>query len=393
MDKAWVGVDAGKGFHWAHVLDASGRQLLSRKVENDEVDISRFIDEALFLAEEIVWAVDQPGGSAALLLALLWERNQRVLYVPGPTVDRARDAYRGESKTDTRDAHVIADQARMRSDLGELKPGEEEIAELQLLLLARRRDLITDQSRSITRLREMMLLSLFPALERALDLNSKGPLTLLTHYQSPAQLRRAGHKRIASYLKNRGVKGSSSVAHRALSAAKTQSVSLPAQDVASRIVAELAREILALKERIQSVDEELERRFFARPEAPILTSLPGMGVLLGAEFLVAVVDLCAFESADRLAAYAGLVPAANDSGKRVGNHKRMRAGNKALKRVFYQSAFSSLRSAPEPRVFYDRKRAEGKRHTQALIALARRRVNVVWAMLRDGTTFETRSAA
>ena len=37
--------------------------------------------------------------------------------------------------------------------------------------------------------------------------------------------------------------------------------------------------------------------------------------------------------------------------------------------------------------------AEGKRHTQALIALARRRVNVVWAMLRDGTKFETRCAA
>jgi transposase len=72
----------------------------------------------------------------------------------------------------------------------------------------------------------------------------------------------------------------------------------------------------------------------------------------------------------------------------------MRGGNKTLKRVFYQSAFASLRSAPESRVFYDRKRAEDKRHTQALIALARRRrVNVVWAMLRDGTTFESRSAA
>ena len=86
----------------------------------------------------------------------------------------------------------IADQARMRPGFGELKPREEEIAELQLLL-ARRRDLVTDQTRSVTRLREA-LLSLFPALERALDLNSKGPLTLLTHYQTPAQLRRAGHK-------------------------------------------------------------------------------------------------------------------------------------------------------------------------------------------------------
>ena len=60
------------------------------------------------MAERIVWAVDQPGGSAALLLALLWERNQRILYVPGLSVDRARDTYRGESKTDARDAPVIA---------------------------------------------------------------------------------------------------------------------------------------------------------------------------------------------------------------------------------------------------------------------------------------------
>ncbi len=97
MDKAWAGVDAGKGFHWAHVLDASGRQLLSRKVENDEADLAKLIGEALSFAEEVVWAVDQPGGGAALLLALLWERDQKVLYVPGLSVDRARDAYPVES--------------------------------------------------------------------------------------------------------------------------------------------------------------------------------------------------------------------------------------------------------------------------------------------------------
>jgi hypothetical protein len=269
MDKAWAGIDAGKGFHWAYVLDASGRELLSREVENDEADLLKLIDEALCLAGEVLWAVDQPGGSAALLLALLWERDQRVLYVPGLTVDRARDAYRGESKTDARDARVIADQARMRSDLGELRAGEQEIAELQLLL-ARRRDLITDQSRIITRLREA-LLSLFPTLERALDLNSKGPLTLLPHYQTLAQLRRAGHKRIATYLRNRGVKGSNKVADKALAAAKAQSVTLPAQDVAASIVAELAGDVLGLKERLESIDEEIGQRFFARPEARVLT--------------------------------------------------------------------------------------------------------------------------
>ena len=157
----------------------------------------------------------------------------------------------------------------MRPDLGQLRPGEQEISELQLLL-ARRRDLITDRSRTITRLREA-LLSLFPALERALDLNRKGPLILLTHYQTPAKLRQAGQKRVAAYLRSRGVKGSTNVAHKALLAAGSQSVTLPAQEVASRIVAEqLAEEILAFKERIESIDEELGRRFFARPEARIL---------------------------------------------------------------------------------------------------------------------------
>jgi transposase len=71
----------------------------------------------------------------------------------------------------------------------------------------------------------------------------------------------------------------------------------------------------------------------------------------------------------------------------------MRGGNKTLKRVFYQLAFASLRGPPESRAFYDRKIREGERHTQGLVALARRRVNVLWAMLRDGTTFESRSAA
>ncbi len=393
-NKVWAGIDAGKEVHWAHVLDASGTEIFSRRVQNDEADLLKLIEEVLFLAEGgqlVVWAVDQPGGGAALLLALLWERDQKVLYVPGLSVDRARDAYRGESKTDARDARVIADQARMRPDLSVLTPEEGDLAELQLLL-ARRRDLVTDQTRTITRLRET-LLALFPALERTLDLNNKGALTLVSHYQTPAAIRRVGLSRLATFLRNRSVKGAEALAAKVLAAAKAQSVALPAEGVAARIVAELAQETLALKERISTLDRELGQRFFVRPEARILASLPGMGPILGAEFLVSVGDLCAFESADQLAAYAGLVPAAHDSGKRVANHRRMRGGNKVLKRVFYQSAFASLRSSPHSRAFYDRKRREGKKHTQALIALARRRVNVLWAMLRDETAFKVPPAA
>ncbi len=390
--KAWMGVDAGKGSHWVVMLDAEGETLLSRRVDNREADLSSLIEEALAFGLELTWAIDQPGGTATLLLALLWEKGQRIVYLPGIAVDRARDAYRGESKTDRRDARIIADQARMRRDLRTLKAGDELLAELRLLI-AHRRDLVADRTRAITRLRDA-LLALFPGLERSLDLNKRGALLLVGRYQTPQAVRRSGRKRVEAYLRARGVRGASRLAEAALSAAKAQSVTLPAEDVASGIVAELAERVLALKERIAALDEELEGRFFAHPLSEILISLPGMGLVLGAEFLAAVGDpRDGFADANHLAAYAGLVPAASDSGKRIDNHHRMRGGNKLLKRVFYQSAFASLRVAPESRAFYDRKRAEGKKHTQALIALARRRVNVLWAMLRDGTKFERPAVA
>ncbi|MDP9478975.1 MAG: IS110 family transposase [Actinomycetota bacterium] len=385
--RVWVGVDAGKGFHWAVVLDAEGSVLLSRRVENDQADLSILLEEVIALEAEAIWAVDQPGGSAALLLALLWEQGQRVLYAPGVAVDRARDAHRGESKTDARDARLIAELARMRRDLAALEPGEELFAELKLLV-GHRRDLVLDQARAVVRLRDA-LLSLFPGLERALDLRTRGPLVLVSRYQTPGAVRRAGRKRIEAYLKRQGVRNASKLAKKALHAAEAQRAATPAEEVASEIVRELAERALSLKERTAELDGELECRLLAHPLAEVLLSLPGMGRVLGAEFLAAVGDpRDAFASAGHLAAYAGLVPAARDSGKRVGNNRRMRGGNKLLKKVLYQSAFSSLRHHQTSRAFYDRKRREGKKHRQAVVALARRRIDVLWAMMRDGRRFD-----
>jgi hypothetical protein len=245
--KAWVGVDAGKGFHWAVALDAEGGVLISRRVENEEADLSALVEEVLALGLGPTWATDQPGGTAALLLAVLWERGQRVLYVPGVAVGRARDAHRGESKTDARDARLIAEQVRMRKDLSALEPGDELLAGLRLLV-AHRRDLVLDQARAVVRLRDA-LVALFPGIERALDLRTIGPLVLVSRYQTPDAVRRAGRRRIEAYLKNRGVRNASRLADVALAAAKAQRATLPAEEVAAGIVRELAERALTLKER------------------------------------------------------------------------------------------------------------------------------------------------
>lgn len=120
----------------------------------------------------------------------------------------------------------------------------------------------------------------------------------------------------------------------------------------------------------------------------MITSLPGIGPLLGAEFLAATGgDMAFFATPDRLAGFAGLAPAPRDSGRVRGNLHRPKRYHRGLQRVFYQSALTSIRSCPESRTFYERKRAEGKRHTQAVLALARRRVNVLWALLRDNRCY------
>ncbi len=96
----------------------------------------------------------------------------------------------------------------------------------------------------------------------------------------------------------------------------------------------------------------------------------------------------AFSSADRLAGYAGLAPAPRDSGRVSGNLRRPRRFHRGLLNAMYLSALSSLKNCPASKTYYARKRAEGKGHKQALLALARRRLNVLWAMIRDGVCYQ-----
>jgi transposase len=84
-------------------------------------------------------------------------------------------------------------------------------------------------------------------------------------------------------------------------------------------------------------------------------------------------------------------PAGRRSGSSIRGERPPRGGNKQLKRAFFLSAFAALHN-PVSRAYYDRKRAEGKKHNAALIGLARRRADVLHAMLRTGTRYEHRAA-
>lgn len=88
-----------------------------------------------------------------------------------------------------------------------------------------------------------------------------------------------------------------------------------------------------------------------------------------------------------LASYVGFTPWTRQSGNSIRSETVSHHVNKRLKRELFLSAFASLRSDEISRAQYARKRANGKRHNQAVIALAHRRPIVIYAMMRDGTNY------
>ena len=109
--------------------------------------------------------------------------------------------------------------------------------------------------------------------------------------------------------------------------------------------------------------------------------MPGVGVRTAARLLTEVACR-AFASAAHLAAYAGLAPVTRRSGSSIRGEHPSRRGNNPLRRALFLSAFAALRD-PISKAYYTRKINQGKRHNQALIALARRRCDVLFAMMRD----------
>ena len=385
--QVWAGVDVGKEHHWVCVVDDTGAVVSSRKLVNDEQSIRELVTEIDRVGDEVSWTVDLTTVYAALLLTVLADAGKSVRYLAGRAVWQASAIYRGEAKTDAKDARVIADQSRMRGeDLPVLHPDDNLIAELRMLT-AHRGDLVADRTRTINRLRQQ-LVAVCPALERAAALTQdRGWVVLLTRYQRPKAIRQSGVSRLTRILADAGVRNAAAIAAAAVAAAKTQTVRLPGEEVAAGLVADLAQGVIALDDRITTTDADIEDRFRRHPLAEVITSLPGMGFRLGAEFLAAVGDPALIGSADQLAAWAGLAPVSRDSGKRTGRLHTPKRYSRRLRRVMYMSALTAIRCDPHSRAYYQRKRDQGKRPIPATICLARRRTNVLYALIRDNRTW------
>ena len=200
----WVGLDVGKKEHFADVLDNDGERLFARAVANNQADLETLLDRAARHGTPGL-VIDQPGSISQLALAVAARRATPVAYVPGLVMRRAADLYPGETKTDRRDAYVLADTARTRrKQVHWLDASSDELLAQLRVLNGFDIDLAADATRLANRLRDA-LTSISPALERAVGdrLGQPGIRDLLVKYPTLTALRAASQSRIERVMKAR----------------------------------------------------------------------------------------------------------------------------------------------------------------------------------------------
>ena len=363
----FIGVDVGKGEHHAVALDRSGKCLFDQALPNDEAKLKALIAR---LKEHgtLLLVVDQPATIGALpvtigALPVTVARAEQVAvaYLPGLAMRRIADLHAGEAKAD------------------------EALAELTLLC-GFDDDLAGQITQASNRIRGL-LTQIHPALERVLGprLDHPAVCALLQSYPSPAALSAVSEKRLAAHLSKRAPRLAKTLAAQIHQALSEQTVVVPGTEAVGLVLPKLAQQLTALRHQREELAQEVERRVQDHPLSLVLMSMPGVGIRTAARLLTEVTRR-PFASSAHLAAYAGLAPVTRRSGSSIRGEHPSRRGNKILKRTLFLSAFAALRD-PVSRAYYDRKIHQGKRHNQALIALARRRCDVLFAMLRDGAFY------
>ncbi|HEV6953214.1 MAG TPA: IS110 family transposase [Promicromonospora sp.] len=387
----YLGLDVGKEAHHACALDRAGKRLHDAPLPQDEAKLRALFDK-LARRGRVLVVVDQPATIGALPVTVARACGVEVSYLPGLAMRRIADLFPGSAKTDPRDAYIIAEAARtMPHTLRRVDVGDDALAELNVLV-GYDDDLAEEATRLSNRIRGL-LTHIHPALERVLGpkTDTKAVLELLSRHGGPAGLRAAGKRRLTTTAIKHAPRAGAALVEDILAALDEQTVVVPGTAAAEAVLPRLASSLRDVLARRAELAKEVEKILDDHPLAEVLISMPGIGIRTAARILLEVGDASAFPTPGHLAAYAGIAPVTHRSGISIRGEHPARSGNKKLKRAFFLAAFASLKD-PASRTYYDRKRAEGKKHNAALICLARRRCDVLYAMIRDKKPYQPRLA-
>jgi transposase len=389
----FVGIDWSEQHHDVEVQDAEGRTLARARIPEGLEGAGRLhgvLAEHATEPGEVVVGIETDRG---LLVGALVAAGYRVLAINPQSVDRYRDRHTlSGAKSDPGDAKVLADL--VRTDRHNHRPvaGDSSLAEAIKVTARAHQSLIWTRQRQVNQARSA-LRDYYPGALAAFgtDLAHPDALAVLAKAPTPELGRRLSTAQIAAALRRggrrRNVEARAAAIRDALRAPQLAAPPLVAEAYGDTVTA-LVGVIAALNRQITELEAALADRFEQHPDADVYLSLPGLGVILGARVLAEFGDdPTRYAHAKARRNYAGSAPITKASGKHRVVLARFRRNHRLADAITWW-AFCSLTSSPGARAFYDRHRAVGDTHHQALRALSNRWVGILHGCLRHRAPYD-----
>jgi transposase/transposase IS116/IS110/IS902 family protein len=382
----FVGVDWGETHHDLCLLDQDGRVVAARRIAAGVTGAGEF--HALVAAHaddpaQVVVGIETDRG---LLVGSLLASGYQIYAVNPHAVSRYRDRYgTARTKSDRGDARVLADLVRTDRHHHRQVAGDTPLVEAVKVLARAHQNLVWARQRHVNAL-PSALREFYPGALAALgaQLAASEALAVLQLAPTPQAGRQLTRVALRGALvaagRRRNLQARVVAVHDALAAPQLAAAE-PVDAAYQQVVRALVILLGCLNKQVAALEEQLGCRFDTHPDAAIVRSQPGLGMVLGARVLGEFGDDPArYQTAKGRKAFAGTAPVTRASGLRTVAVARS-AGNQRLADACYLWAFAALTASPGARRCYDAHRARGATHHQALRALANRLVGILHGCL------------
>jgi transposase len=389
---AFVGLDWADDKH-AVVLLAAGNQVKEHAtLAHTPEALSDWVSQLhqRFAGGKIAVILEQSRGS--LLYALL-PHAHLVLYPINPQMAaKFRQAfYPSGAKTDPLDADLLLQILLQHRDrLKGWQPDEPNTRQLQLLVEARRR-FIADRVRLSNRL-ENALKSYFPqALQLAGEsLTTPMACAFLQKWPTLGAIQKAGPQRLRKFYYAQHSRAEELIQKRLqlLAQAKPLTTDAAVVNAQSLLVKSIARELATLPAILAEYDQQIAALFAGHADHGIWASFPGAGPALAPRLAAGWgTQRDRFESSDAMAAYSGIAPVKQASGRSVWIHMRW-ACPKFLRQTFHELARTSLSFCVWAQCYHQMQLQRGKGRHAAFRALAFKWQRIMWRCWQDHLPYD-----
>jgi transposase len=399
--EVFCGIDWAEKHHDVAIVDDRGQLVAKRRIGDNAAGLRSLLEmlaEHGDAAENLIPVAIET--SRGLLVACLRATGRHVYAINPLAVSRYRERHTvARAKSDHADAVVLANI--LRTDAGHHRPLPSDTELVRAIaVLARsgqdaawRRQQLTNQLRSVLR-------EYFPAASEAFKdtksgLASAEARVILAAAPTPALAAKLTKTRLRRLLIAAGRQRNIDVwVDRLHDLFAAEQLHQPPRIEAA--FGEQARALImqldAACRAVEHLAQATEAAFTEHPDAEILTSFPGVGILTGARMLAEIGDdRSRFSDARGLRAYAGSAPVTRASGKSIAVMQR-RVKNQRLAAVGYVWAFAALTASPPARALYDRRRAIGDGHAAALRNMFNRFLSQLHHCLATGQKFDPERA-